>query len=348
MAGLDESFFKTPTLIGKIAALLPFPWLRWHRSGGDEDAAAASGSSHGFSALGTLQNAARWFDPSTPSAGFGRAATALAALAVAAVGGGVATTVAGHPSHPAPLRVSTAAANVRSTASTTASTHKGAAQRASSTRSASLSRAGGSGGAHHSSKSGGTGSGSGGGAATSGKRGGSSSGGRRGGGSGASSSGGSSHNSSSGGSASSLGQLGRVGIDQSLDVVEPLGVSASGRLAAAQRHGGRGHGDHADGDGAQGGSPQGSAAEGPGAQGAGADGQRPQPDEGGQEDPRGVARAACGLLEPIGAWRSLVARTVRVGEVPGSNPGAPIETSLFAGILRPPIRPRLDPHGEQV
>jgi hypothetical protein len=27
---------------------------------------------------------------------------------------------------------------------------------------------------------------------------------------------------------------------------------------------------------------------------------------------------------PFGAWRSLVARTVRVGEVPGSNPGAPI------------------------
>jgi hypothetical protein len=26
----------------------------------------------------------------------------------------------------------------------------------------------------------------------------------------------------------------------------------------------------------------------------------------------------------VGAWRSLVARTVRVGEVPGSNPGAPI------------------------
>ena len=28
--------------------------------------------------------------------------------------------------------------------------------------------------------------------------------------------------------------------------------------------------------------------------------------------------------ERVGAWRSLVARTVRVGEVPGSNPGAPI------------------------
>ena len=30
--------------------------------------------------------------------------------------------------------------------------------------------------------------------------------------------------------------------------------------------------------------------------------------------------------ERVGAWRSLVARTVRVGEVPGSNPGAPIFT----------------------
>jgi hypothetical protein len=28
----------------------------------------------------------------------------------------------------------------------------------------------------------------------------------------------------------------------------------------------------------------------------------------------------------LGAWRSLVARTVRVGEVPGSNPGAPMLT----------------------
>ena len=27
---------------------------------------------------------------------------------------------------------------------------------------------------------------------------------------------------------------------------------------------------------------------------------------------------------PLGAWRSLVARTVRVGEVAGSNPAAPI------------------------
>src|SRR5690242_17505950 len=30
------------------------------------------------------------------------------------------------------------------------------------------------------------------------------------------------------------------------------------------------------------------------------------------------------IIAAFGAWRSLVARTVRVGEVPGSNPGAPI------------------------
>src|ERR1035437_9926340 len=34
----------------------------------------------------------------------------------------------------------------------------------------------------------------------------------------------------------------------------------------------------------------------------------------------------------VGAWRSLVARTVRVGEVPGSNPGAPISSWLDAGV----------------
>src|SRR4051812_46928644 len=37
----------------------------------------------------------------------------------------------------------------------------------------------------------------------------------------------------------------------------------------------------------------------------------------------------------LGAWRSLVARTVRVGEVPGSNPGAPIDvTPVATGFQR--------------
>ena len=38
-------------------------------------------------------------------------------------------------------------------------------------------------------------------------------------------------------------------------------------------------------------------------------------------------RRALTQSAPLGAWRSLVARTVQVGEVPGSNPGAPIHGS---------------------
>ena len=35
----------------------------------------------------------------------------------------------------------------------------------------------------------------------------------------------------------------------------------------------------------------------------------------------------------VGAWRSLVARAVRVGEVPGSNPGAPIKKPRKCGVF---------------
>ena len=38
-------------------------------------------------------------------------------------------------------------------------------------------------------------------------------------------------------------------------------------------------------------------------------------------------------LASFGAWRSLVARTVRVGEVPGSNPGAPIVFTRIAIVV---------------
>ena len=40
--------------------------------------------------------------------------------------------------------------------------------------------------------------------------------------------------------------------------------------------------------------------------------------------PRPAPSGEAPYTAPIGAWRSLVARTVRVGEVPGSNPGAPM------------------------
>ena len=49
---------------------------------------------------------------------------------------------------------------------------------------------------------------------------------------------------------------------------------------------------------------------------------------GGNQQERALGRALVHdvseiIAAPFGAWRSLVARTVRVGEVPGSNPGAP-------------------------
>jgi hypothetical protein len=40
-----------------------------------------------------------------------------------------------------------------------------------------------------------------------------------------------------------------------------------------------------------------------------------------------------GYCESVGAWRSLVARTVRVGEVPSSNLGAPIKKPRKCGVF---------------
>jgi RNA polymerase sigma factor (sigma-70 family) len=92
LASIDESFFKAPkTLAGKIAALLPFPWLRPRRSsgsGGGEEQAIAS-SSHGYAAIQGLQAVARLTDPSGPGVSFGRAAATVAAVAAAGIGGGV-------------------------------------------------------------------------------------------------------------------------------------------------------------------------------------------------------------------------------------------------------------------
>src|SRR4029450_4129584 len=48
----------------------------------------------------------------------------------------------------------------------------------------------------------------------------------------------------------------------------------------------------------------------------------------------GAARRVRSILRHLGAWRSLVARTVRVGEVPGSNPGAPISAGGSAVSAR--------------
>jgi RNA polymerase sigma factor (sigma-70 family) len=127
LAAIDESFFKAPkTLAGKIAALLPFPWLRrWrsHSSAGGEDQAVAA-SSHSYAAIQSLQVVARLADPSGPGVGFGRAAATAAAVAVAGIGGGVVTGAVGGGSpaatHPHPAIVGHPAA---STSAATISTN---------------------------------------------------------------------------------------------------------------------------------------------------------------------------------------------------------------------------------
>jgi RNA polymerase sigma factor (sigma-70 family) len=90
MAGVDESWFHVPGLAGKIAALLPFPWLRLKlRRGARGGATGPSPSAHSLSALRPFQAVAQFADPSGPAFGFGRAATAAAAIVVAGAGGGI-------------------------------------------------------------------------------------------------------------------------------------------------------------------------------------------------------------------------------------------------------------------
>jgi hypothetical protein len=107
MAGVDDSFFTTPGLAAKIAALLPFPWLRWRRPRGGGDEAAAASSSHAVAALQSLPVVARLADSSSPAFGIGRAGAAAAALLVAGAGGGLVAGLGAHGAtspHRVPLR----------------------------------------------------------------------------------------------------------------------------------------------------------------------------------------------------------------------------------------------------
>jgi hypothetical protein len=54
--------------------------------------------------------------------------------------------------------------------------------------------------------------------------------------------------------------------------------------------------------------------------------------------PGHAVRSTSNTLSSFGAWRSLVARTVRVGEVPGSNPGAPTAGSPPTDMREPAHR----------
>ncbi len=99
LAGVDDALFHAPGIAGKIAALLPIPWLRWRRAGGRRNA-TASAHSHSFALEQPLQNLARFADLTDPSTVMGRVAAAVAAVALAGLGGGVVVAVAQHGTAP--------------------------------------------------------------------------------------------------------------------------------------------------------------------------------------------------------------------------------------------------------
>jgi RNA polymerase sigma factor (sigma-70 family) len=100
-AGVDEALVKPRSIAAKIAALLPFPLLRWPwrgSTGRGARFASRTGTHHLVS--GSLKNAAAMAEPAAGSAvSLSPAAVAAAALAIAGLGGGLihAATDGGHP-----------------------------------------------------------------------------------------------------------------------------------------------------------------------------------------------------------------------------------------------------------
>jgi len=127
MAGVDDSFFKTPSIAAKIAALFPLPFLRFRRGhGGGASSTASPGRS--VSAVQSLQSAAAYVDPSGPADGLSRAAAAVAAIVVAGAGGGLVSGITNHNQMPRPRVVHTAPA--RATTHSSGSPAPAAAARA--------------------------------------------------------------------------------------------------------------------------------------------------------------------------------------------------------------------------
>jgi hypothetical protein len=90
MAGWSDDALKPKSIAARVAALLPFPLLRWRRG---SSTPAGDSSAHQLAAHGPLQRLADLAEPLS-SLGLGRAA-AVAALALVGAGGGVAT-LSGH------------------------------------------------------------------------------------------------------------------------------------------------------------------------------------------------------------------------------------------------------------
>jgi RNA polymerase sigma factor (sigma-70 family) len=100
LAGVDDAALRVPGPARRVAALLPFGWLRlaWHRAGA-KVGGPGSTAAHRASALA---------EGSPQSVAVGRAAAAAAALII--TGGGI-TAIAnhGHPAHPAAAQAVSAA-----------------------------------------------------------------------------------------------------------------------------------------------------------------------------------------------------------------------------------------------
>ncbi len=111
--GFDSSVMQPPTVIGKIAALLPIPaFLRFRRGGGSgagsrAGRAIAAARSHAFNALQSTQSVTASLDPSAPAGGISRVAAAAAAatLAIAGAGGGILAATSSSTPHRTPAIV---------------------------------------------------------------------------------------------------------------------------------------------------------------------------------------------------------------------------------------------------
>jgi RNA polymerase sigma factor (sigma-70 family) len=125
MAGVDEALVKPRSIAAKIAAFLPLPLWRWPWRGGRGGPKPSSGSHH---LAGGLQNAAGLSEPVAGSMALGPTAAAVAVLALAGGGAGLAH-VLSSPDHvhraavvrpaagrAAPARTAAAGAPARSTA----------------------------------------------------------------------------------------------------------------------------------------------------------------------------------------------------------------------------------------
>jgi RNA polymerase sigma factor (sigma-70 family) len=100
LSGFDDSVLQTPGLAGRIAALLPIPWLRARLEHRDGNVVAHSGS-HSLAITRSVDTATRFVDSIGPSLGTGRVAAAAAALAIVGAGGGLVTAGSGGPDHKA-------------------------------------------------------------------------------------------------------------------------------------------------------------------------------------------------------------------------------------------------------